>query len=63
MQTKYGKVPKEYADAEGLLYRQKSKLLRLIVLRYIKQCVLKNMSPTYMLVFKGKSIHIKRVAL
>lgn len=63
MQTKYGKVPKEYAAAEGLLYRQKSKLLRLIVLRYIKQFVLKNMSPTYMLVFKGKSIHIKRVAL
>ena len=35
-----GKVPKEYADAEGLLYRQNDKLLRLI------QFVQKNMLPT-----------------
>ena len=40
-----GKVPKEYADAEGLLYRQNDKLLRLIMLLHM-QFVEKYMSPT-----------------
>ena len=38
-------VPKEYADAEGLLYRQNDKLLRLIMLLHM-QFVEKYMSPT-----------------
>ena len=39
VQQKLGMVPKEYAYAEGLLYRQKDKLLRLIVLLHINQFV------------------------
>ena len=34
-------VPKEYADADGLLYRQKDKLLRLIVPQVHKSVWLK----------------------
>jgi len=43
---KLGKVPKEYADAEGLLYRQNDKLLRLIMLLHT-QFVEKYMLPTF----------------
>ncbi len=38
---KLGMVPKEYADAEGLLYRQNDRLLRLIVLKVHKSVCLK----------------------
>lgn len=55
-------VPKEYADAEGLLYRQNDRLLRLIVLKVHKSVCLKIYAPTSTLVFKHKLIHIRQVA-
>ena len=56
-----GKVPKEYADAEGLLYRQNDKLLRLIVHQHM-QFAQKKYVASNLLVIKRKLIHIRQFA-
>jgi len=53
---------KNYADAEGLLYRQNCKLLRLIVPQVHKSVCLKKYVANLKLVFKRKLIHIRLVA-
>ena len=48
-------VPKEYADADGLLYRQKDKLLRLIVFKVQKSVCLK--------IYVAKLVIVQRLVL
>lgn len=57
---KLGKVPKEYADAEGLLYRQISKLLRKFALLHTKQLTPKRCRQ-FRLAIKCKLKHIEQV--
>ena len=53
---------KNYADAEGLLYRQNCKLLGLIVHLHINQFAPKKYVTNLKLVFKRKLIYIRLVA-
>ena len=56
-----GRSQKNYADAEGLLYRQNDKLLRLIVHQHM-QFAQKKYVASNLLVIKRKLIHIRQFA-
>ena len=60
LHRKLGKVPKEYADAEGLLYRQICKLLRKFALLHAKQLTPKRCCQ-FRLAIKCKLKHIEQV--